>query len=97
MYSAFGVEHGDVVSKGGLGLIPKALGGGGVRMGSPMKAWKSASTGFGRAQKSGLNVRQSVGRGLAGAMKSSPGTMAATGAGVAATAGLGTGAALNRH
>lgn len=97
MYSAFGVDHGDLVSKGGMGLIPKALGGGGVRMGSPKQAYHGLTTGFSRARKAGSSRMASVGRGIEGAFKSSPGTMAALGTGTAVTGGVGAGFALNRN
>jgi hypothetical protein len=85
MQSAFGVEHADLVSKAGLGLIPKAVGGGGIRMGGfgTMKA--AATKGYQRGQSKGLGKVSSALRAAGGAIKSSPGTTALAGTGVVGT------------
>ena len=90
MQSAFGVEHPDLISKGSLGLIPKAIGGTGVRMGGPGTMKTAAVKGFQRGQKKGLGTVSSALRGAGGALKSSPGTAALTGTGIL---GAGAGAA----
>jgi len=87
MQSAFGVEHPSGISKANLGLIPKAIGGGGVRMGGPGTMKAAATKGFGRARKAGGNVFSSSLRAAGGAIKSSPGTTALAGTGVVGAAG----------
>jgi hypothetical protein len=70
MQSAFGIEHPDLVSKGSLGLIP-------------MKT--AATKGWERGRKKGLGVASSALRAAGGAIKSSPGTVAAGGTALAGT------------
>jgi hypothetical protein len=85
MQSAFGIEHPDLVSKGSLGLIPKAIGGGGIRMGGPGAMKTAATKGWERGRKKGLGVASSALRAAGGAIKSSPGTVAAGGTALAGT------------
>lgn len=85
MHDAFGVERSDI-SKGMLAMGAKS-----IRMGSPVKAASAATTGYKRGMASGAGTLSSIGRGFKGAVKSSPGTVAATGglAGGGAAFGLG--------
>jgi len=87
MQDAFGVERSEISKAGGLGLVPKVMGGSGVRMGSIGSMKSAAQTGYARGQKKGLGKVSSALRGAGGAIKSSPGLAAAGGTGILATGG----------